>query len=230
MKPRIHSLLSADPDELRRWLTEPGVRGAVWCGLTAFLGAGVYGFTIGLWRAPLQAIYTGIKFPLLVALTGTGNALLNGMLAQVFGSGISFRQTALAILMSFAITGLILGALAPVSLFILYNTPALASGAMLLGHSVTLITHVVFIAGAGMIANGRLFRLLKSISPNEIIARRVLGGWLAGNLLLGSQLAWVLRPFIGSPGLRIEFLRPDPLRGNFYEAVGHALRHLFFSA
>ena len=152
------------------------------------------------------------------------------MLAQVFGSGISFRQTALAILMSFAITGLILGALAPVSLFILYNTPALASGAMLLGHSVTLITHVLFIAGAGMIANGRLFRLLKSISPNEIIARRVLGGWLAGNLLLGSQLAWVLRPFIGSPGLRIEFLRPDPLRGNFYEAVGHALRHLFFSA
>ena len=153
MKPRIHSLLSAHPDDLRRWLTEPGARGAVWCGLTAFLGAGVYGFTIGLWRAPLQAIYTGLKFPLLVALTGTGNALLNGMLAQVFGSGISFRQTALAILMSFAITGLILGALAPVSLFILYNTPALASGAMLLGHSVTLITHVLFIAGAGMIAD-----------------------------------------------------------------------------
>jgi len=227
MKGRFHTLLTGDPDELRRWLNQPAKRSTILCILIAFLGAGLYGFTVGLWRAPLQAIYTALKFPLLIALTCAGNALLNGILAQLLGSGLSFRQTSLAILMSFALTGLILSALAPVSLFVLYNTPPLESRATVLGHSVTLITHVSFIAGAGVLANRRLFALLKKVSPNEIVARRVLVGWLLGNFLLGSQLAWVFRPFIGSPGLKIEFLRPDPLRGNFYEAVRHALQHLF---
>ena len=227
MKTRFRSLLSGDPDDLRLWLTEPRFSGPILCIVTAFVGAGLYGFTVGLWRAPLQALYTAIKFPLLIALTCAGNALLNGMLAQLLGSSLSFRQTSLAILMSFALSGLILGALAPISLFILYNTPPLESRAAVVGHSVTLVTHVAFIATAGVIANRRLFSLLKQASPSQKIARRVLTGWLAGNFLLGSQLAWVLRPFIGSPGLRIEFFRPDPLRGNFYEAVWHALRHLF---
>lgn len=226
MKEHIRSLFSGDPDDLQRFLIAPDNRVTILCTLTAFLGAGVYGFTVGLWRAPLQAVYTGAKFPLLIGLTCAGNALLNGILAQLLGSGLSFRQTWLAILMSFAVTGLILGALAPVSLFVLYNTPPLESGATLLGHSITLLTHVAFIAGAGVMANRRLFGLLKRVSPTESVARRVLFGWLLGNLLLGSQLAWVLRPFIGSPGLKIEFLRPDPFRGNFYGAVWHALRHL----
>ena len=229
MKIRFHSLFAGDPEDLHRWLVEPGNRIITLCALTAFLGAGVYGFTVGLWRAPQQAFYTALKFPLLIALTCAGNALLNGILAQLLGSGLSFRQTSLAILMSFALTGIILGALAPVSLFILYNTPPLDSRATLLGHSVTLLTHVAFITGAGVIANRCLFGLLKKVSPSHVIARRVLVGWLLGNLLLGSQLAWVLRPFIGSPGLKIEFLRPDPLRGNFYEAVWGALRHLLFA-
>ena len=76
----------------------------------------------------------------------------------------------------------------------------------------------------------RLYRLLERVSGNRTTARRVLLGWLGGNFLLGSQLAWVLRPFIGSPGLAVEFLRADPLRGNFYEAVGRALQRIFFSA
>jgi hypothetical protein len=90
---------------------------------------------VGLWRAPLQSLYTAIKFPLLILLTCAGNALLNGLLAQLLGSGLSFRQTSVAILMSFALTGLILGALSPVSLFVLYNTPPLGSKVTVLGQA-----------------------------------------------------------------------------------------------
>ena len=230
MKNRLKILLRGDAREISEWLEEPGARGAAISALLVLLGSGLYGFTVGLWRAPLQSVYTAIKFPLLIFLTCAGNALLNGMLAQLLGSGLSFRKTSLAILMSFALTGLILGALSPVSLFVLYNTPPLASDATVVGHSVTLLTHVFFIAGAGIIANRRLYRLLERVSGNRTTARRVLLGWLGGNFLLGSQLAWVLRPFIGSPGLAVEFLRADPLRGNFYEAVGRALQRIFFSA
>jgi len=229
MRKRLGILLQGDPDQIAPWLEESSVRWAAVCLLVVLLGSGLYGFTVGLWRAPVQALYTGVKFPLLIFLTCAGNALLNGILAQLFGSGLGFRQTSLAILMSFALTSIVLAALSLVSLFVLYNTPPLDSKETLLGHSVVLLTHVFFIAGAGVIANQRLYRLLEKVSPRRMVARRVLAGWLGGNFLLGSQLAWVLRPFIGSPSLPIEFLRPDPLRGNFYEAVGRALRHLLFS-
>jgi hypothetical protein len=228
MRRQLSALLRGGPDELSAWLGEPGIRWGATCVLTTLIGSGLYGLTVGLWRAPLQSLYTALKFPLLIFLTCAGNALLNGMLAQLLGSGLSFRQTSLAILMSFAITGLILGALSPVSLFVLYNTPPLSSSPTVFGHSVTLLTHVFFIACTGIIANRRLYRLLEKMSGSRGTARRVLFSWLGGNFLLGSQLAWILRPFIGSPGLAVEFLRADPLRGNFYEAVGRAVRHILF--
>lgn len=224
---RVKALLRADPVELAMQLRSGDramllLHAAIIC-----IGAGLYGLTVGIWRAPLQSFYTAIKFPLLIFLTCGGNALLNGMFAQILGSGLTFRQTSVAILMSFAIAALILGAFAPITLFVCYNAPALGSERALLGHSVMLLTHVCAIAAAGVIANRRLFNLLKNVSGRDSTARAVFFSWLAGNLFLGAQLAWNLRPFIGSPTLVVEFLRPDPLRGNFYEAVWRAVLHLF---
>lgn len=227
MTDRLTILLHADAAEMSAQLraVDRGIilfHAAIIC-----IGAGVYGVTLGIWRAPLQSFYTAIKFPLLIFLTCGGNALLNGMLAQVLGSGLSFRQTSAAILMSFAIAALILGGFAPITLFVWYNSPALGSERAVLGHSVMLLTHVCAIATAGIIANRRLFDLLRRVSGRDATARAVFFSWLVGNLFLGAQLAWNLRPFIGSPKLVVEFLRPDPLRGNFYEAVWRAFLHLF---
>jgi hypothetical protein len=57
----------------------------------------------------------------------------------------------------------------------------------------------------------------------------VVFAWLAGNLLLGSQLAWNLRPFVGSPYLPVELLRPNAFEGNFFETLFNAFRQLIFS-
>jgi hypothetical protein len=141
--------------------------------------------------------------------------------------GLSFKQTSLAILMSFAIAASILAGFAPITLFVWFNAPALASPDAILGHSLMLLTHVFVIAFAGVAANQRLLRLLETTSGHVRTGRAVFFSWLAGNLFLGAQLAWNLRPFIGSPKLAVQFLRNDPLRGNFYEAVWHALGHLF---
>ena len=209
-------------------LEKPELRWFAGYCLVIVVGSSVYGVTIGLWRAPLQSVFTAIKFPLLIFLTCMGNGAINGMLAQLLGSGLSFRQTALAILMSFAVASVILGGFSPITLFILYNAPPLGSEHAIVGHSVMLLTHVFAIAFAGVIANRRLLGLLRKMGDREGTARTVLFSWLAGNLFLGAQLAWNLRPFIGSPGLAVQFLRNDPLRGNFYEAVWRAFRHLFF--
>ncbi len=223
----VRTLLCGGTSELKALVERAGSRHFVVCGGMILVGAGVYGATVGLWRAPLQAAFTAIKFPLLIFLTCGGNALLNGLLAQLFGSDLTFRQTFLAILSSFAITALLLGALTPVTLFLLWNTPPLSAGTPIMSHSVILLSHVGLIACAGIAGNRRLLAFLKTRTRDRM-ARQTLFGWLGGNLLLGSQLAWVLRPFIGSPGLVVQFFRPDPLRGNFFESVGHALRHFLF--
>lgn len=221
-------LLRGDADEIVRLLEKPELGWLLRYGVVILIGSVIYGATIGLWRAPLQSVYTAGKLPLLIFLTCLGNAMLNGMFAQLLASGLSFRQTALAILMSFAIAAVILGAFSPIALFILCNAPPLGSERAVIGHSVMLLTHVCAIAYAGILANRRLFQLLAQMSGSRARARSVLGSWLAVNLFLGAQLAWNLRPFIGTPGLAVQFLRDDPLRGNFYEAVGLALKRLLF--
>ena len=228
MIPFAKALLRGDAAELAGWLADFNAGRALRCGALILIGGGIYGATVGLWRGPLQAAFTATKLPLLIFLTCGGNAVLNGMLAQLLGSGLSFRQTSFAILLSFASAAVVLGALSPLTFFVLQNAPPLASAGALTGHSVMLLTHVFVIAYAGVLANHRLLRLLEKISGSRLIARRVLFSWLTGNLFLGAQLAWTLRPFIGSPQLAVQFLRPDPLRGNFYEAVAHALGNLLF--
>ena len=60
--------------------------------------------------------------------------------------------------------------------------------------------------------------------PKQAI--RILQVWILVYGLVGTQMAWSLRPFIGSPGQPFEVLRMDQ-GSNFYQAVGHAFVGLF---
>src|SRR5207247_11125876 len=135
-----------------------------------------------------------------------------------------FRQALMLVLMSFTISAAILGSFAPIVFFIVWNTPSLAGQVEVLWatYNFVQLTQVVIIAFAGVAANVRLFRLLQSLSGSSRVARKILFAWLVGNLFLGSQLCWILRPFIGSPVLPVEFLRPTAFQGNFYETVFRA--------
>ena len=56
------------------------------------------------------------------------------------------------------------------------------------------------------------------------VPRRIFMAWLAIYALVGCQMAWVMRPFIGSPGLEFQLVRPRG--GSFFEAVLTALGHV----
>lgn len=225
LKKRIKLLLRGTPEEVMPWLA-PGRGGLGVCVLIIVCGAGIYGATLGLWNGERQAVFNTIKFPLLILLTTVGNGLLNGMLAQLLGARLTFQQTLKAILLSFVIASMILGSLSPVTLFLLYNTPPLASGAQLEGYAFIMLAHVFVIAFAGIIANLRLLELLTRFTDSKAVALRVLAAWLAGNLLLGSQLSWNLRPFVGSPHLPTQFIRTNAFEGNFFEAVNWQIKTL----
>ncbi len=222
---RLPVLCQSDSSAISSWLDEQSLRWIACCGLTIAVGSGLYGATIGLWRAGLMAVYVAIKFPLLIFLATLCNALLNWMIALMIGAQFTFRQTLLAQLMGFTVAALILAAMAPITLFILFNTPPLTDGNTF-GHGFFLLINVGILAIAGMVANGRLYRFLLVQTGNRRLARQVLAAWLAGNLLVGAQLSWNLRPFIGSPNLEIQFLRPDPFEGNFYESVFHTAKRM----
>jgi len=224
---RFKVLLAGNPEHLAQWTGEPGARPALVCAAVFAASCAIYGATFGLWRSELQALFTAIKFPLVVFLTCGGNALLNGCLAQVLGTGLSFRQSSLAILMSFTITGIVLAAFAPLMVFVFWNVPSIHSADAGTGGAITLLSHVALIAFAGIVGNHHLWRLLRHLTGSRGKADAVLFAWLAGNLLLGSQISWILRPWIGQPGVPIGFFSDHPLRGNFFEAVWHAAASLF---
>jgi hypothetical protein len=229
LSPReISVLLRGEPERIAVWTGQWNVRRFALHVAVIVIGAGLYGAAMGWWRDPQQAFYVAIKFPLIVLLTTAGNALLNAMLAPLLGLNIPFRQSFSAILMSFVIAAAILGAFSPLLAFLIWNAPPMSPEAVS-GSTYNFIklTNVAAIAFAGAVGNARLFQLLTRLGGRRAVARRVLFAWLAGNLFLGSQLSWILRPFIGSPSLPVEFFRVAALRGNFYENVFHSLLQIF---
>jgi hypothetical protein len=229
LSPReISTLLRGELATLGGWIEQGSVRRFALHVGVIILGAGLYGAAMGWWRDPQQALFTAVKFPLIILLTTVGNALLNAMLAPLLGLNLPFRQSFSAILMSFTVASAILGAFSPVMAFMVWNAPPMSpqavSGAT---YSFIKLANVAVIAFAGMAGNVRLFQTLVRLGGSRTVAFRVLSAWLAVNLFLGSQLSWILRPFIGSPGLPVEFFRATALHGNFYENVFQSLLQIF---
>jgi hypothetical protein len=220
------ALLRGEAELLHDWL-RGGDAGRLLRDLAIIIvGAGCYGAAMGWWRAPEQALFVAVKFPLIILLTTLGNALLNAMLAPLLGLNLTLRQSLHAVLMSFTIASAILGAFAPLAAFLVWNAPPFTPGTTRsMAYLFIKLVHVLVIAFAGVAGNVRLFQLLTRLAGGEKrIARRVLLAWLAGNLFLGSQLCWILRPFIGAPHLPVQFLRPDiAFQGNFYENLFHTV-------
>lgn len=205
------------------WLDSPSPRQVAQVALTACAGLAIYGFSIGFWRDPLMGVYVAVKLPLLIALTLGCNGFLNGLLGFLLGTGLGFRQSMLALLTSFALAALILGSLAPVTFFLAWNAPPPNSPGAKNAHAAYLVAHTVLIGFAGITANLHLHRLLAVKSPSPAAATATLLAWLGGNGFLGAQFSWILRPFFGTPTLKVEFLRENPLDGNFYLTVWKAI-------
>src|SRR5438552_12310192 len=173
---KVDYFLRADARSLRDWVVQRRRHLIFFCVAAIAIGAGMYGATMGCWRDAWQALYTGIKLPLVIVLTTLGNGLLNGMLAPLLGLNISFRQSLVLVLISFAIASIILGGLSPVALFMVWNTPPLSGTTWLTSpeYGFLQLTLAIFIAFAGTIGNLRLFPLLCQWTNSKIVSRRVL--------------------------------------------------------
>lgn len=170
-----------------------------------------------------MALFVALKTPLLLFLTLTLTGLLNGVLGLLLGTGIGFRQSLLCQLLAFSLASVVLASLSPVTFFLALEAPSADSAQASTSHSLYLLAHTTLIGLGGFLAVIRLFGLIRDLTPNHQAARITLFSWLTSNAFVGAQLSYLLRPFFGSPNLEIEFLRPDPFNGTFYEAVWRAL-------
>ena len=222
----IPALCRGEQALLSSWIegTRPGSLRI--CAILIILGCGAYGFTIGYRNGWEMAAWVALKLPAIIFLTLLVNGLLNGMIGLILGSGIGFRQSLQFLLTGFAIMSVIVGALSPVTLFATLNMPAPGAENSLEWHALNLLLHTSIIAFAGTLAHWRLLQYVRAFANSRRTGTFTFCAWLAGNLFVGAQISWNLRPFFISPGLEVEFLRSDPFDGSFYEAVFHAFRRI----
>lgn len=211
---------------LHTWLVEYPKQSLLFCIPAIFLGCGAYGFTMGLWQGWEMASYVSIKLPLAIFATLLINGMINGMLAMVLGSGIGFRESVQFLLAGFGLMSVILASLSPITFFMSLHAPSPNDSGANQWHSITLLTHTLMIAYAGIVSHRSLLKHLRGFATSPMHGTRTFFAWLAGNLFVGAQISWIMRPFFGSPGLEVQFLRDDPMNGSFYETVLYALGNL----
>lgn len=195
--------------------------------VTILFFGGLYGASLGIWRGPLQACFAAIKLPLFLAGTALLSAISIAALSMALGARLSLRQSLVMTLWPLTSAALILGSISPVFTFFAYSvtpppgpgaTPEQLAEAMFVGTRL-LSVHIVAIAAAGMAGTLLLRTNLRRLLRNRQLAFRVLFVSLGVQLLAGSQLSWLMRPFLGKPDQPVSFFRGDAFRSGFVQEI-----------
>jgi hypothetical protein len=75
------------------------------------------------------------------------------------------------------------------------------------------------------IATAAARRAEQVVAKRESVANFILTIWVVIYMLVGTQMGWILRPFIGNPGAEFAWFRPR--EGSFFTAVWGAIQHFF---
>lgn len=216
---RARELVRGTPGSSSPWIDARGARGWVEPAALIALGGAAYGAAMGAWYDARLAVYVAIKLPVLLVLTALVNALLNGLWARRFGLDLTFGQSLRSVLLAFGLAAIVLASLAPIALFLDRAVPRPWQPDGRLGHNVLGLVHVAFVAFAGILVVRRQLAWLTDKTGAVASSGRVVLAWLVVNLIVGAQISWNLRPWFGTPGMSVEFLRPAPFDGTFYESL-----------
>ncbi len=191
----------------------PGAPTTAWLPLliAALATPAVHGAIMGAWsERSLQVLYSMTKVPLLLA-AATIVCLPNFFVVNtVLGLREDFHAAFRGVLASQATLGITLAALSPLIGVIYlsgcsYPMATLSNGAAFL---------VATLAGQWTLA--RHYRPLIQRNPRHRVG---LVGWLLLYQFVSIQLAWSLRPFIGSPDYDTTFFREGSWTNAYVDAV-----------
>lgn len=172
----------------------------------------VYGAILGASNSWQQMIVSAVKLPALYLITLLICLPTLYFFDILFGSKLNFRQYLTLSLTSVAVISVLLFSFAPITLFFLISIHEY-NFFLLLNIAILGLTGIV---GLNMFYKGML-TLMKSDEDSTKSRFNLLKGWLVLYGLVGSQLAWTLRPFFGAPGEPFQLFRD--IEGNFYQQV-----------
>ena len=178
----------------------------------------IYGAVLGSWHGSRLALYVAAKVPLLLLLTAGITALFNWIAAALLGLAMRFRQIVALTLLPLAIASIVAASLAPVAWLFTTSLPPPSPAQQTL-HNLLYLTHTALVAASGLAGTTALRSVLVEVCGSETLARRIRFSWVALYAFVGGEVAWMLRPFVGSVYLPVVFLRDDALDGNVYEFI-----------
>lgn len=213
---------------------------------------GIYGVAMGLF-GPLRAanpsvwqlLATAAKVPLLFVLTLVVTYPSLYVVSALFDSRLRHRETLRLLLASMAANLALLASLGPVTAFFTLCTD---------NYAFMVVLNVFFFGVAGLVGLGLLRRALLAVfevetrvaptpptppssstapadpssskAPPRSAGLRVFSLWIVIYGVVGAQMGWILRPFIGAPDLPFQFFRSQR-QSNFFQAILEALGKLF---
>lgn len=185
------------------------------------LAAAVYGAVLAAWRSPRMAAYGAAKLPAVFLGTTGLVSVFCWMAGLLTGAGLRYGEVLEAVFTAMGVAGAILVSVSPVVLFLVFSGAPDAGtlDEMRFAHACLLGVHICVLGGAGVAGLATLGRALRRRVPAGCRLRLMAALWLAAFAVVGCQGGWMLRPFVGSPNIAVEFLRADALKGNFLESL-----------
>ncbi len=196
--------LEAAPKERLAWVAKVLM-------IALVVGGAVFGAAVGAFRPGPQIISSALKIPLILLLTAALSVpALSASLAAA-GNRSAFLRDAVLVLSSLSLSALALSALAPVVLL-----------AIVLGASYhdTILTVVACSGLAGCAGLVLFLGALWKRGSQGCFQAALVGLAVFG--LVGTQLAWTLRPFVARP--RADFQVVRTLEGSFLDSVSRSMR------
>jgi hypothetical protein len=186
------------------------------CGMFYGAAMGMFGGFAG--DRPWQMLFSAIKLPLLLLATFALCLPFFFVLHALCGLRQDFGAAVRKLLGSQAVLSIVLAAFTPLVLFWYasddnYNRAILANACLL--------------GTASLAAQIALARDYASLVARNVRHRSMLRVWLVLYAFVGIQMGWTLRPFIGTPGVPVEFFRADTW-GNAYVIVTNLLWRQIF--
>jgi hypothetical protein len=215
------------------------------------LGAS-YGAFMGLFavlragnQSYAQILSSAVKVPLLFLLTLFVTFPSLYVFSTLAGSHLAFPQTLRLLLGGTVVNLALLASFGPITAFFTLSTES---------YPFMVLLNVIFFAAAGIAGLAFIARALGHVfsrppelqpqpqpqpdpapampaSPPPVAERRpasraayVFQVWVLIYAVVGAQMGWILRPFVGSPDLPFTFIRQR--ESNFFEAVAEVLRAL----
>jgi hypothetical protein len=169
---------------------------------------GIYGAILGLWHGPRLSLYVAAKIPILLITTAVLTSLFNFVASALLGLRLRYRQVFAMTLFPLAIAALIAASVAPALWLFTTSLPPPSPSQQTL-HNLMYLLHVGVIGAAGF----------AGVRSMPALARNVRLIWIAIYAFVGGEIAWILRPFVGSVYLPVAFIRDDAFRGNVYEFI-----------